>query len=102
MLERKRAAGPLVDELGRGRAAKFIPPVLLAIGCIAVFALVTHLSEGMWFLRDDWDYLMKRGTVPEGDRGWFAPYGGHWVTLPIVLFRIVFAFFGMKTYCPTC
>ena len=62
--------------------------------------LAATLTRRMWFETDSWHYLTERGTVPGHSVGWFEPWGGHWQTVPVLLYRALFAIFGMHTYTP--
>lgn len=53
-----------------------------------------------WFWGDDWEFLLRRGSVTGVDHGLFEPHNGHWSTAPIVIVRVLYALFGMTTYTP--
>ncbi|MGV1006983.1 MAG: hypothetical protein ACOYBY_00025 [Dermatophilaceae bacterium] len=73
-------------------------------GLIAVVTISTAiylvLARSLWFFGDDWDFLLKRGTVPGADLGLWEPHNEHWSTGPILVFRGLFAVFGLHRYLP--
>jgi len=72
-------------------------PVHLAT-LAAAFLLLLRLNQGQWFLRDEWAFLVDRGG-PD-DPGIFEPHNEHWTTIPILVYRALFAVFGVRTYVP--
>ena len=67
---------------------------------VETFALVLwlHVGRSAWFFRDDWAFLAQRRASDLGDL--FRPHNGHWTTLPIVVYRLQFRIFGVRTYFP--
>ena len=67
---------------------------------VTVFALVLWLAIGRreWFYHDDWDPLATRQAGNLGDL--FRPHNGHWITLPILMYRLFFTVFGLRVYLP--
>lgn len=84
----------------RSRPASFFPALVLGLGMLAQLVLALRYTSDFWFTRDDWHYLMERGTVPGRGVGFMAPYAGHWVAGPTIIYKVLFAFFGMRTYVP--
>ena len=60
----------------------------------------SRLAHRSWFGVDAVYYLTTRGPVPSADEGLFKPYGGHWQTIPLLVYRGLFAVFGMRSYLP--
>ncbi|MGA8248736.1 MAG: hypothetical protein WB797_17645 [Nocardioides sp.] len=76
---------------------------LLAVlgGGAAVQAVVAlRLARHSWFGVDAVNYLTTRGPVPSANEGLLAPYGGHWQTIPLLVYRLLFQVFGMESYLP--
>lgn len=67
----------------------------LAVG--GLYLLVTLRSQ--WFFLDEWDFLVRRGIFG-AERGLFEPHNEHWSTAPILLYRVMFSIFGVRTYLP--
>lgn len=87
----------------RDRLVALRPPAPVAVvglGVVAQAVLGFLFTRNGWFLLDAWHYVLRRGAVPEADQGLFEPWGGHWQTVPILLYKLLFAVFGLKTYLP--
>ena len=67
---------------------------------VLLIALPTLLiwGDGMWFFLDEWSFLANR-RLPTID-GFLAAHNGHWVTLPLIAYRVNFELFGLHTYLP--
>jgi hypothetical protein len=80
--------------LGGARAA------LIAFVVVEVVAIPVLLSWGhkWWFWADDWDFLGARTGGNLGDL--FRAHYQHWVTLPILAYRLLWWAFGIRTYVP--
>ncbi|MDP8962146.1 MAG: hypothetical protein M3N32_11100 [Actinomycetota bacterium] len=79
--------------LGRGWAVG-----VHALTLIVGLAVLVVAGRGQWFVIDEWVFLTDRRL---GDvRGLFLPHNEHWSTLPIVLWRGLFAAVGLRTYWP--
>ncbi|HTK15635.1 MAG TPA: hypothetical protein VL769_04520 [Acidimicrobiia bacterium] len=78
----------------RGREA------LIAFVAIEVGALPLLLFFGRhaWFTKDDWDFLSARTAGDLGD--WFRDHFQHLVTLPVLIYRLLWVLFGIRTYVP--
>lgn len=77
-----------------------MPPALVGLGIVGHTIGLVALARTLWFVSDDWDFLLTRGTIPEESKGWWAPHNDHWSTGVIVIYRVLFAFFGMRNYLP--
>ncbi len=80
--------------------ARLLPLGVVLLALAVQVSVLVHLASGRWFVGDDWDFLMTRGTVPGHSRGWFAPHAEHWSTGVIAIYRGLFAVFGMRDYLP--
>ncbi len=67
---------------------------------LIVFYLV---GRNQWFIRDDWAFIFTREKVHQasglGDM-LFMAQDGHWMTIPIVIWRGIHAVFGTGSYWP--
>lgn len=75
----------------------------LALWVMVVVAGAWLLFRGrnLWFGGDDWFILLDRSVRPHaGQLGVFEPFNEHWTTLPILMFRGLYALFGISTYWP--
>jgi hypothetical protein len=60
--------------------------------------LFVRVGRFAWFSQDEWDFLANRSAGDLGDL--FRPKNEHWTTLPILAFRCLWWFFGLRTYVP--
>src|SRR4051812_39079496 len=75
----------------------------LALWIMVVVAGAWLLFRGrnLWFGGDDWFILLDRGLHPHaGQLGVLDAFNEHWTTLPILVFRGLYAVFGISTYWP--
>jgi hypothetical protein len=63
------------------------------------FAILLYVDRGLWFFYDEWDFLAGQGT---GGRplNLFVPHNEHWSTIPILMYRALYAAVGLHTYIP--
>ena len=61
-------------------------------------ALYVALGRNRSFYRDDWDFIVARRASDVGDL--LRPHNEHWSTLPILVYRVLFHLFGLRTYVP--
>lgn len=75
-----------------------VAPALLAVVVVACGLLLYHLTRGSSFWGDDWAWITTRraNTV----HNFLAPYDGHLSVLPLVIYRAMFAVFGIDSYAP--
>jgi hypothetical protein len=73
---------------------------LLVVAAAVQAAITVRLVRSSWFGVDAVYYLTTRGPVPSADRGLFRPYGGHWQTIPLLVYRGLFEIFGLRSYLP--
>jgi hypothetical protein len=70
-----------------------------AFAVIEIAGLCFYLVAGhkIWFFRDDWDFLSGR-SINAHDL--LTQHGGHLVALPLVVFRVMYFFIGLRSYVP--
>jgi hypothetical protein len=73
---------------------------LVAFVAVEVAALPLLLFWGRrgWFTQDDWDFLSARSVGSADDL--FRPHFQHWVTLPILPYRLLWTVAGIRSYVP--
>ena len=59
--------------------------------------LVLVIGKFWWFFRDDWFFITDRDLSVQS---LFEDHNGHWSTSPILVFRALFAVFGLHSYAP--
>jgi hypothetical protein len=67
---------------------------------VVILAVCTISARGEWFFGDEWDFLVFRGIRGAHRFGLLRPHNEHWSTIPILLWRAIFAFVGIKSYWP--
>jgi hypothetical protein len=65
---------------------------------VALLVLL-YLDRNQWFFYDEWEFLAARGLGGQSLRLFF-PHNEHWSTVPILIFRGLYALFGLRTYFP--
>lgn len=86
-----------VREVGQDRAARAAVVWFAAIEVLAV-PLLLFFGRRQWFQSDEWDFLSSRTAGNVGD--WFRPHYDHWTMLPMLLYRLVWTFVGLRSYAP--
>lgn len=84
---------------GSDDGARWAFGALLA-GSVLLFYVV---GRNQWFIRDDWAFIFTRERVHQAsglDAMLFMAQDGHWMTIPILIFRAIHAFFGTGSYWP--
>src|SRR5690242_7304714 len=75
--------------------------VALWVMVVAAGAWLLFRDRHLWFGGDDWFILLDRSVRPHtGQLGVFDAFNEHWTTLPILMFRGLYAVFGISTYWP--
>ncbi len=72
----------------------------LLAGSVLVLYVV---GRNQWFIRDDWAFIFTRERVRQAsglDAMLFTAQDGHWMTIPILIFRAIHAIFGTGSYWP--
>ncbi len=72
----------------------------MVFAVVELYALVLWLVLGrfQWFYFDEWDFLAARKAGDLGDL--FRPHNEHWSTIPILSYRVLYSFFGLRSYLP--
>jgi hypothetical protein len=72
----------------------------LLAGSVLVLYVV---GRNQWFIRDDWAFIFTRERMHQVsglDAMLFTAQDGHWMTIPILIFRAIHAIFGTGSYWP--
>jgi hypothetical protein len=69
-----------------------------AVAALACGLLLFHLTRDTSFWADDWTWIARR----RGDtvNAFLSPYNGHLSLVPIAIYRLMFAVFGLGSYTP--
>jgi hypothetical protein len=76
-----------------------------AFWSLSVPALIwlVYVGRNQWFIRDDWAFILTRPKMADGIgvRAWlFQPQDGHWMTPPLIIYRVLQKVFGLGSYWP--
>lgn len=94
------AAGPRLGDIRVRRAT------WLAAGMALLATLpLLYLGRRLNFFGDEWTFIFVRRGDPaatnwSGANLFFAPHNEHWVTLPVLIYRALFATVGLRSYLP--
>jgi hypothetical protein len=70
----------------------------LVVAVVGSALLIYHLTRGSSFLADDWTWIeTRRGNSLHT---FLAPYNGHLSLVPIAIYRLMFAVFGIGDFAP--
>lgn len=90
----------LPARLDSQRVRRHAPAAVLGVALVVQLVLSVVLTRRTWFEGDALHYLTRRGTIPDASLGLLEPWSGHWQTVPILLYRVLFELFGMRSYLP--
>jgi len=66
---------------------------------VLAFGALLYIGRRQWFFYDEWEFLATRGLGGQSLR-LFAPHNEHWSTIPILVFRGLYAVVGLRSYLP--
>jgi hypothetical protein len=91
------AAGPRLRDI-RVRQATWLAAGVALLATIPLLYLGRRLN----FFGDEWTFIfVRRGATNwSGAQLFFAPHNEHWVTLPVLIYRALFATVGLRSYWP--
>ncbi|WP_162799361.1 hypothetical protein, partial [Nocardioides sp. 616] len=78
-----------------------MPPTLVVLAALAQAGYLAFLNSDIYFVwGDDYDFLLLRGTINDENVGLLAPHDDHWSTVVVLIYKVLFYFFGMREYYP--
>jgi len=77
--------------------SKWLFPALVALS-IVVFAWVLYLTGYKNFYYDEWDFITQ--YRPSQSTSILLPHNEHWATIPILLWKLLFFLFGIRSHIP--
>jgi hypothetical protein len=87
------------DWLASDDGATWMFRAALAVSCVLLYVV----GRKQWFTADDWAFVFTRERFHRagglGDM-LFRAQDGHWMTIPIIVFRVIKAVFGTGSYWP--
>ena len=72
--------------------------VFSAYVAIALPLILFRFGTERWFFGDEWSFLAERNGGDLGDL--FRSHAEHWSTIPVVVYRVLFNLFGLRSYVP--
>jgi hypothetical protein len=69
------------------------------LALVGGFLVLLYCNRDQWFFGDEWDFLGHRGVVG-AERSIWAPHSEHWSSGPILIYRALYARYGLLTYVP--
>ncbi len=93
--ETSAAAGELQ---GTARGARNAILTFVGLETVAL-GLWMYLGRTQWFFSDEWDFLAGR-TAGDVDSLFHGHGAIHWSTLPVLVYRLLWQLFGIRTYRP--
>ena len=99
--ERIAADGGAATTTGRrARLLRNAPLAALSLELLVAGTYLVATHRRLWFFGDDWDFFLNRGIRSDPVHALFDAHNEHWSTLPVIVFRILFAWFGVAHYLP--
>ena len=71
---------------------------VLVVAAVASIPVLLRDGRHQWFFLDEWSFLVNRGFSKP--RTLFEAHNGHWVTVPVIVYRVLFRIWGLNTYRP--
>jgi hypothetical protein len=82
-----------------GRPTRRVDPATLvfALVLLGAFFFYLVLARRIWFFRDDWEFLAGRELTVDD---LLRQHGGHLTALHVLVYRVMFYVFGLRSYVP--
>lgn len=97
-----QTAGSDAPPEGRRRGRSRLRPRAAWLAALAAIALASAYTvdrvRGLWFFGDDWQFLLERRLTQDPVGALLDPHNEHWSTVPVLIFRTVFAAVGLEHY----
>lgn len=87
----------MTDTVDDQRAARRAS-ICTAIALIVAAPVALWAARDQWFYLDEFDFVAARSLREPSSL--FEHHAGHWTTIPIILYRILFRLFGLRHYTP--
>ena len=82
----------------RGPRGLVLGDVLFALAAVAAVVVLVYLGRYTTFYHDEWTFIVDRRewTVD----AFMRPHNEHWVLVPAVVYKLLFATVGLRSYLP--
>jgi hypothetical protein len=91
---------PALREAARRRDAAAWAGLLHAASLVAAFIFLLWVNRLQWFNLDEWAFLTDRHVFSGAGASIWEPHNEHWSSTPVLIYRGLFAVFGVRTYLP--
>ena len=80
------------------RRDTFVAPAMAS--AVAAASIISYLlaSRHIWFYADEWSFLLGRSLTHNTIDNLLQPHNEHWSTIPVIVYRVLFSVFGIKSY----
>jgi len=92
------AAAGFIDSASRNRTEDRVAVVVFAGVGVFASGLFLYLGRRVWFSNDEWDFITTRRAGNFDDL--MRPHFGHWSTIPILVYRLLWWTVGLRSYVP--
>ena len=82
----------------RRSTAASVAGLVFVAAVVVAFPLYLVRGHDQWFFLDEWDFLAARSLTNIDSL--LRPHNEHWSTLPIIVYRVLWQLFGLRTYLP--
>lgn len=89
----------MVAAVRTGQKQSRLAVIVHLAALVGGFAVLLWLNRDQWFFGDEWEFLGHRGVFGAERSVWEA-HTQHWSTGPILIYRALFARFGLRSYTP--
>jgi len=80
-----------------------LPERAFRVALLLAAPILYIVGRRQWFIRDDWAFLLTRPLLrqQDGNAAWlFTAQDGHWMTPPLLVYRLIQNVFGLGSYWP--
>ncbi|MEY2460513.1 MAG: hypothetical protein QOG30_2343, partial [Acidimicrobiaceae bacterium] len=67
---------------------------------LVTFTLALWLGRDAWFHADEWGFIAGRGLATGNNNRWLEPHNEHWMTAPLVIYKLFYGVWALRTYVP--
>ncbi len=80
-----------------GRLDRWATRIFVGYLIVAAPIILFVFGDYRWFFGDEWEFIANRSLAPND---LFRQHFGHWVTTPIIAYRVLYWIFGLRSYVP--
>lgn len=82
------------------RAERRVQPASIVLGALLLFGglVLVYAGRHLTFFYDEWTFVLTRRGSNLG--AYLDPHNGHFVLVPVVIYKLLFAILGLRHYTP--